>query len=53
MSESRSLARKGGSEREHGEKRVDSTMKKGMIQEGPGGEARRASRGEVEGSMSG
>ena len=40
---------RGGSEREHGEKRVDSTVKKG----GKGGQARRASLGEVEESMSG
>ena len=41
---------KGVSEREHGEERVDSTVKDGRFQ---GGQARRAFLGEVEGSMSG
>ena len=36
---------RGGSERKHEEERVDSTMKKGRFQ---GGQARRASLGEVE-----
>ena len=53
MSENRTLARKGGSEREYGVERVDSTVKEGRIQEGPGRQARRASLEEVEGSMSG
>ena len=45
--------RKGGSEREHGEERVDSTVKEGRFQGGKGGQARRASLEKVEGSMSG
>ena len=44
---------RGGSEQEHEEKRVDSTVKKGRFQGGKGGQARRAFLGEVEGSMSG
>ena len=44
---------RGGSEREHGEERVDSTVKEDRFQGGKGGQARRASLGEVEGSMSG
>ena len=40
----------GGSEREHGEERMDSTVKEGRFQ---GGQARRASLEQVEGSMSG
>ena len=44
---------RGGSEREHGEERVDSTVNEGRFQGGKGGQARRASRGEVEGSMNG
>ena len=51
MSESRTLARE--REGEHGEERVDSVVKEGMFQGGKGGQARRASLGEVEGSMSG
>ena len=43
---------RGGSEREHGEEKVDSTMKEGRFQGGQGGQARRASLGEVEGSVS-
>ena len=43
---------RGGSEQEHGVGRVDSTMKEGRFQGGKGGQARRASLGEVEGSMS-
>ena len=39
--------------REHGEERVGSTVKEGRFHEGKGGQARRASLGEVEGSMSG
>ena len=41
------------SEREHGEERVDSTVKDGKFQGVEQGQARRASLGEVEGSMSG
>ena len=43
------------SEREgdHGEERVDSTVKEGRFQVGKGGQIKRASLGEVEGSMSG
>ena len=44
---------RGGSEREHGEIRVDSTVKKGKFQGGQGGQAIRASLEQVEGSMSG
>ena len=44
---------KGVSEREHGEERVDPTVKDGRFQGGQGGQARRAFLGEVEGSMSG
>ena len=48
------LAREGRSEREHGVERVvDSTIKKGRFQGGQGGQAKRASLEEVEGSMSG
>ena len=39
-------------EREHGEERVDSTMNEGF-QGGEGGQARRASLGDVEGNISG
>ena len=42
-----------GSEREHEEERVDSTVKEGKFQGGKRGQARRTSLGEVEGSMSG
>ena len=44
---------KGGSEQEHGEERVDSTVKEGIFQGGQGGQTRRASLEQVEGSMSG
>ena len=44
---------RGGSEREHEVERVDSTVNKGRFQGGKGGQARRASLEEVEGSMSG
>ena len=47
VSESRTLARKRGSEREHGKERVDSTVKEGRFQGGKGVQARRASLGEV------
>ena len=43
----------GGSEREHGVERVDSTVNEGKFQGGQGGQARRASLEQVEGSMSG
>ena len=42
-----------GSEREHREERVDSTVKEGRFQGGQGGQATRASLEQVEGSMSG
>ena len=44
---------KGGSEQEHGVERVDSMVKEGKFQGGQGGQARRTSLEEVEGSMSG
>ena len=54
MGDSRTLAsERGGSEREHGEERVDSAVKEGRFQGGKGGQARRASLEQVEGSMSG
>ena len=37
----------------HGEERVDSTVKAGRFHEGKGEQARRASPGELEASMSG
>ena len=37
----------------HGEERVDSTVKEGRFQGGQGGQAKRASLEQVEGSMSG
>ena len=43
---------RGGSEREHGEETVDSTVNEGRFQGGKEGQARRAFRGEVEGSIS-
>ena len=46
------LGKRGGSGREHGEKRVDSTVNEGRFQGGKGGQARRASLEQVEGSMS-
>ena len=52
MGESHLGKRGGGSEREHGVERVDSTVKEGRFQGGKGGQARRASLEEVEGSMS-
>ena len=42
---------RGGSEREHGEERVNSTVNEGRFQGGKGGQERRASLEEVEGSM--
>ena len=53
VGETRTLAREGRSEREHGEGRVDYTMKEGRFQGGQGGQATRASLEQVEGSMSG
>ena len=44
---------RGRSEREHGEEKVDSTVKQGMFQGHKGGKTRRSSLEEVEGSMSG
>ena len=44
---------KGGSDREHGEIKVDSTVKEGRFHRGMGGQARRASLEEGEESMSG
>ena len=43
---------RGGSELEHEQERVDSTVKEGRIQGGEKRQARRASLEEVEGSMS-
>ena len=51
MGESRTLARKSGSELEHRKERVAFTVKEGRFQGGKGGQARRASLGEAEGSM--
>ena len=48
MSESPILAREGGSEREHGEERVDSTVNEGRFQGGKGGQAKRTSLEDVE-----
>ena len=54
VGESRTLARKRGrSEQEHGVGRVDPTVNEGRLQEGTGGQARRATLEQVEGSMSG
>ena len=53
MGESSTLAREGGSEREHEEERVDSTVNEGRFQRGQGGQATRAFIEQVEGSMSG
>ena len=47
------LGKRGGSEREHGVERVDSTEKESKFQARKGGQVRRASLGEVEGSTSG
>ena len=44
---------RGGSKQEHGGERVDSIVKEGRFQGGKGGQARRASLEQVEGSMSG
>ena len=53
MSKSRTLAKVRESEREQGEKKVDSTVKEYRFRGGEGEQARRASLREVEGSMSG
>ena len=53
VGKSRTLAREGGSEREHGVERVDSTVKEGRFLGGQGGKQSKASLEEVEGSMSG
>ena len=53
MSENCALARKRVLEREYGWKRVDSTVKEGGFQGGKEGQAKKASLGEEEGSMSG
>ena len=53
MGESRTLAREGGSERQYEEERVDSTVKEGRFQGGEGGQAKRISPGEEEGSIRG
>ena len=50
---SHTLARERGSNQEHEEEIVDSTMKEDRFRGGKGGKARRASLGEVEGSMNG
>ena len=52
VGKSRTLVKVGGSEREHGEERVDSTMNESRFQGGQGGQATRASLEQVEGSMS-
>ena len=53
MGRSRTLARERKElEREHGEERLDSTVKEGRFQGGQGGQATKASSEEVEGSMS-
>ena len=44
---------RGGSEREHGEERVDFMVKEGRFQRGKGGQAGGASLEQVEGSISG
>ena len=53
MGETRTLAREGGSQREHGVGRVDSIVNEGRFQGGQGGKATRASLEQVEGSISG
>ena len=44
---------RGRSEREHGEERIDSIVKERRFLGGKGGQSKRASLEEVEGSMSG
>ena len=54
MDESRTLAReRGGLEREHGKKRVDTTVNKGRFQGGKGGHGKRAALEQVQGNTSG
>ena len=53
VDESRTLAREGGSEQEHGVERVDSTVNEGRFQRGKEKHARRASLEQVEESMNG
>ena len=53
MGESHTLVSERGSQQEHGVERVDSTGKEGRCQGGQGGQARRASIEQVEGSMTG
>ena len=53
MGESRTLARKRVSKREHEEERVNSMVNEDRFRGGKRGHARRASLEEVEGSMSG
>ena len=53
MSKSRTLTRESGSEWEHREERVHSTVKERWFQGNEEGEAKRASLEEEEGSMSG
>ena len=52
MRENCTLARERRSEWEHGEERVDSKVKGGRFQEGDRGQGKRASLGEVKGSIS-
>ena len=47
------LRERGRLEQEHGEERMDYTVKEGRFKGEMGGHARRASLGEVQGSMSG
>ena len=53
VSESLTMARKRESEREHGEQRVDFTVKKGRFQGGDGGQAEKTFPLEVGESTSG
>ena len=53
MSKSCTLAREGDIRAVAQRKKGESTVKEGRFQEGEGGQARRSSLGEVEGSMSG
>ena len=53
MGESQGGQERGGLEWEHGEERVDSSVKKGRFQGGKGGQAIKASLGDVEESTSG
>ena len=52
VGKSRTLAREGGSEREHGKERVNSTVNEERFQGGKEGQAKRTSLEQVEGSMS-